>query len=78
MSKVVQQIPPAKALINGVRAIGYSFSTSVADIIDNSIAAKAKHINIFSDPLVDNPYFCILDDGCGMNYDELRRCFRFG
>lgn len=78
MSKVVQQIPPAKALINGIRAIGYSFSTSVADIIDNSIAAKAKHINIFSDPLVDNPFFCILDDGCGMNYEELNNAMVFG
>ena len=78
MSKVVQQIPPAKALINGIRAIGYSFSTSVADIIDNSIAAKSKHINIFSDPLADNPYFCILDDGCGMNYDELNNAMVFG
>ncbi len=78
MSKLVQQIPPAKTLINGIRAIGYNFSTSVADIIDNSIAAKAKHINIFSDPLNDNPYFCILDDGCGMNYDELNNAMVFG
>lgn len=78
MSKLVQQIPPAKALINGIRAIGYSFSTSVADIIDNSIAAKAKNINIFSDPLADNPYFCILDDGYGMNYDELKNAMVFG
>lgn len=78
MSKVVQQIPPAKALISGIRAIGYSFSTSVADIIDNSIAAKSKNINIFSDPLVENPYFCILDDGCGMNYCELNNAMIFG
>ena len=57
MSKLVQQIPPAKALINGIRAIGYSFSTSVADIIDNSIAAKAKNINIFSSH--DNEIFIV-------------------
>ena len=31
MSKIIQQIPPANALINGIRAIGYNFSTSVAD-----------------------------------------------
>ncbi len=78
MSRVIQQIPPAKALINGIRAIGYSFSTSVADIIDNSIAAKAKHVDIFSDPLADNPYFCILDDGCGMNFYELNNAMVFG
>ena len=78
MSKVVQQIPPARALINGIRAIGYSFSTSVADIIDNSIAANAKTINVFSDPLSDNPYFCILDDGTGMDYEELNNAMIFG
>lgn len=78
MSKIVQQIPPAKALINGIRAIGYNFSTSVADIIDNSIAAKAKNIDIFSDPLADIPYFCILDDGTGMDKNELNNAMIFG
>lgn len=78
MSKLVQQIPPANALINGIRAIGYSFSTSVADIIDNSVAAKAKHIDIFSDPLAEQPYFCILDDGIGMDYDDLTNAMIFG
>ncbi len=78
MSKIVQQIPPANALINGIRAIGYNFSTSVADIIDNSIAAKAKNIDIFFDPLSDVPYFCILDDGIGMNENELNNAMIFG
>ena len=78
MSKIVQQIPPANALINGIRAIGYNFSTSVADIIDNSIAAKAKNIDIFFDPLTDDPYFCILDDGIGMDENELNNAMIFG
>lgn len=78
MSRIVQQIPPAIALINGIRAIGYNFSTSVADIIDNSIAAKAKNIDIFSDPLADIPYFCVLDDGIGMDENELSNAMIFG
>lgn len=78
MSRVVRQIPPAKALINGIRAIGYSFSTSVADIIDNSIDAKATKIDIYSDPQVEDPYFAFLDNGKGMTYEELNNAMIFG
>ena len=78
MSVSKQIIPPATALINGIRAIGYSFSTAVADIIDNSISAEAKEINIYSDPLAKEPYFVIVDDGCGMNLQELENAMTFG
>jgi len=78
MSKTKHMPPPAMALLNGIRAIGYSFSTAVADIIDNSISAEAKEINIYSDPLEKEPYFAILDNGCGMNIDELENAMTFG
>lgn len=71
MSDLVERQFPAKALMTGLRAIGYSFSSAVADIIDNSISANASEINIFSDPLSDMPYFCVLDNGCGMSAKEL-------
>lgn len=77
MGKYITQIPPAKSLISGIRSIGYSFATSVADIIDNSITAKATEINIYADPL-DEPYFAILDNGLGMNYEELENAMTFG
>ena len=47
MSRIMELSPPATALINGIRAIGYSFSTAVADIIDNSISAMATNIDIY-------------------------------
>lgn len=78
MSEYKKKIPPATSLIMGIRSIGYSFATSVADIIDNSITAKATEINIFSDPLEEEPYFAILDNGKGMNYDELDNAMTFG
>ena len=78
MNKIIRQIPPAKTLINGIRDIGYSFSTSVADIIDNSIDAKATKIDVFSDPLVDKPYFVFLDNGTGMDYEQLNNAMIFG
>lgn len=71
MSELVERQFPAKALLTGLRAIGYNFSTAVADIIDNSISACASEIKIYSDPLETEPYFCILDNGCGMNGQEL-------
>ena len=71
MSELVERQFPAKALLTGLRAIGYNFSTAVADIIDNSISACANEIKIYSDPLESEPYFCILDNGCGMNGQEL-------
>ena len=77
MGSFIKQVPPAKSLIAGIRSIGYNFSTSVADIIDNSITAKATEINIYSDPL-DEPYFSILDNGLGMNYEELKNAMTFG
>ena len=71
MGELVEKQFPAKALLTGLRAIGCSFSTAVADIIDNSISAEATTVNIFFDPLASIPFFCILDNGCGMNFAEL-------
>ncbi len=78
MSQIKTIIPPATSLLRGLRAIGYSFSTAVADIIDNSITARAKKIKLYFDPIEDEPYFMIFDDGCGMNYQELENAMIFG
>lgn len=78
MSKFQDLIPPAKSLITGIRAIGYSFPTAVADIIDNSITAEATIIDIISDPLAEEPYFAIFDNGYGMNRNELLNAMTFG
>lgn len=78
MSKYLERQFPAKTLLLGLRAIGYSFSTAVADIIDNSVSAGATEIKIFSDPLADDPFFCILDNGYGMSTKELDNAMQFG
>ena len=56
MADIITKNPPAKRLINSMRAIGYTFSTSLADIIDNSISAKAKKIHVLYDTFSDSPY----------------------
>lgn len=78
MSEIKTITPPATSLLKGLRAIGYSFSTAVADLIDNSITAQAKNIKLYSDPLEEEPYFVIFDDGYGMNFNELENAMTFG
>ena len=39
-------VPSAPLLIESMRSIGYSFESAVADIVDNSISAKATDIKI--------------------------------
>lgn len=64
-------IPKASSMIETFRAIGYSLETAVADIIDNSISAGAKNINITRIWRGGESIISIEDDGCGMNNDEL-------
>lgn len=58
-----KSLPPyAPTLIESTRAIGYSLEAAVADIIDNSIAANAKNVDIYFFP-IDGAYIAILDNG---------------
>lgn len=71
-------IPPyAPTLIESTRAIGYSLETALADIIDNSIAACADTIKLYYFSS-DNPYIAILDNGHGMDSDELTNAMQYG
>lgn len=63
--------PSPKAHIKTLMKIGYDFCTAVADIADNSISAECSNIRIFSPPGMTAPYITIVDDGHGMQQDEL-------
>ena len=78
MAEEKTKIPPAKSLIQGLRCIGYNFSTALADIIDNSISAEAKHIQVLSNPDDEEPYVAIFDDGYGMGFKELDNAMTLG
>lgn len=69
--------PFAPALLESMRAIGYSFESAIADILDNSIAAGAKNILIDFNPVGD-PYVAIYDDGLGMVAQGLNEAMRHG
>lgn len=70
--------PEASSMIETFRAIGYSIETAIADIIDNSITAGAKNIWIDYVWNGSNTTFSILDDGSGMNNEQLIQAMRPG
>ena len=68
--------PPKAALIESIRSIGYNFNSALADIIDNSISAKAKNVQI---NLVSHiPAIVIIDDGEGMSPEQLDNAMDLG
>ncbi len=70
--------PDPAALIESLRAFGYTTPTAIADLIDNSITANAK--NVWVNFYWDGPqsWIRIDDDGFGMNEQELVSAMRPG
>ncbi|MBI2273855.1 MAG: ATP-binding protein [Bacteroidetes bacterium] len=71
-------IPHAGSMIESFRSIGYSLETAIADIIDNSIAARAKNVWIDFDWRGSETFIVITDDGDGMSIAELVNAMRPG
>ncbi|MBE1533208.1 ATP-binding protein [Actinomadura algeriensis] len=69
--------PYAGDLVESLRAFGYDLPTALADLIDNSITAGASTVRIAycSDPGCS--WVAVIDDGRGMEEEELREAMRF-
>jgi len=74
----LELLPNASSLVESLRDIGYSFESAIADIIDNSITAKAKNLKIYFDFQNKALSLAIVDDGIGMNKKELIEAMRPG
>ena len=61
-----------------LRGLGYSTATALADVIDNSIAARAATVHLGFVWAESASAIYILDDGVGMDADELDRAMRLG
>src|SRR5688572_19225035 len=70
--------PKPAAMIEALRDIGYSLEAAVADIIDNSVTAHAKIVEIRYGWTDDLPWIAILDDGDGMSEGQLMEAMRPG
>ena len=69
--------PNAYSLMNATRYVGYSFEDAIADLIDNSISAQARHVDIYFNS-AKGLHLSIIDDGEGMTYEELCQAMRYG
>ncbi len=78
MSTPFEVIPSAHRLIESLRDMGYDFAQAAADLVDNSVAAKATKVAI--EVVFDGDDSCIqiADNGSGMNPDQLREAMRYG
>lgn len=74
----VEITPSAAALIESLRGLGYSPETAIADLIDNSIAAKAATVELELDWDQGSPRAALLDDGNGMDGATLAEALRLG
>jgi len=74
----VEVIPSARRLIRSLRDMGYEFAAAVADLIDNSIEARANTVRIDVEWNGEDSYLMISDNGIGMSPNQVREALRFG
>lgn len=78
MNNLRENKPTADILMISMRAMGYSFESAIADIIDNSISAFASNIWLRFPIDPADCYVAICDDGFGMNKEELFDAMKYG
>jgi hypothetical protein len=71
-------IPSAARLMTSLRDIGYDLPSAVADLVDNSIDAGARNINISVCRKGAHSFITVADDGSGMTERELDEAMRYG
>ena len=77
MTHYVTNPPDAGALMMSARSFGnYDLAGAIADLIDNSIKAKARKIALTCHFNDGKPEIRIVDDGSGMSRDELHAAMR--
>lgn len=74
-----RNVPPkASAMIEALRGLGYTSGSALADLIDNSISARATDVAISFFWNGPASRITVLDNGDGMDDTELERAMRLG
>ncbi|MDD2868652.1 ATP-binding protein [Neomegalonema sp.] len=76
--KVRNAPPHAGSMLESLRGLGYAPETALADLVDNSIAARAGEVSIRLDWAGAASRVLILDDGEGMDDQALEAGMRLG
>lgn len=70
--------PDPAATSSALRSIGYRLEAAVADIVDNSVAAGGRHIDVQFQWAGQKSWISISDDANGMTAAELVEAMRIG
>jgi Histidine kinase-, DNA gyrase B-, and HSP90-like ATPase len=70
--------PRAPALIEALRAVGYTVQTAIADLVDNSITASAERVRLDFGWSGRDSFISVTDDGSGMTDQALTEAMRAG
>lgn len=72
-----EAVPNPFYLVKSISEQGYSLETSLADLIDNSLAANADSVDIIVDSASEPFTLYLADNGSGMNESVLRASMQF-
>lgn len=79
MTEIISVPPDVQRVVEGLRDAGYELNTALADIIDNSIAAGAKNVDVrLALEYGGNLLVAVGDDGCGMDREGLINAMKYG
>lgn len=74
-----EDVPPdPAALIESMRAFGYSLPSAIADLVDNAITAAATRIDVHLHWAGEQSWIAVADDGRGMDAVALTAAMRLG
>lgn len=77
--EATKDVPPDPgALVESLRAFGYSLPAAIADLVDNSITAGSERIQVDLHWEGENSWISVLDDGHGMGDAALTNAMRLG
>ena len=70
--------PNPEATIESIRSLGYDLNIAIADLVDNSITAKADKIWIMHKWNGQHSFIAIVDNGIGMDQKKLFKAMSIG
>ena len=78
MADRVRVVPSARRLMQSLRDLGYDLPSALADLVDNSIAARATTVRIDVGFEGSASWIRIADNGTGMTGSVLTEAMRYG
>src|SRR5438046_2389364 len=76
--RVEEIIPSAKRTVSSLRDVGYDAPHAIADLVDNSVVARATQVDITFHFDGDRSWIRVADNGEGMDAAALHEALRYG